>query len=294
MTPDTTRIWPDSTALLERSRGVFFAHWEEMLRLKQRVIETSDIDDIHDLRVASRRFRAVLELFYPFAPKKLRTELKKNVRSLTRLLGGLRNIDEAQLFFSSHLQTNNPPDGKLFRSLAALRVREMKRIRKALNSFDQRALDRIARKVIRQLNSDAIKGRKSASLPAYFSEVSIRQYKPIRRLLAASTAPGQRLSRHALRIAIKKWRYFFEIIAQILDRDYTPFLEKLKEYQSILGRMNDIVEFEVLLDQLKLPADQREQAKAALLTEDALLLKNFTALVERKPLTYTFLIQEAT
>src|ERR1035437_3204417 len=126
------RLWPDSATILERSRGVFFAQWEELLRLRRVVMKTSDQDDIHDLRVASRRVRAALELFYPFAPKGSKTELRKNIRKLTRILGGLRNIDEALLFFKSRAKTDISADKKLFNALSELRSGELKRIEKAL------------------------------------------------------------------------------------------------------------------------------------------------------------------
>jgi CHAD domain-containing protein len=261
-----------------------------MLRLRRAVIKSSDVDDIHDLRVASRRFRAALELYYPFATKGSNAELRKSVRNLTRILGGLRNIDEAHLFFQSRNLTGFPGDDTLFFKLAELRTKELKGIEKALKSFDHRNLDRTVRNVVAGLNEDRIPERNRFSLLAYFSDISISLYHPIHQSLTVSMAPEQRASRHALRIAIKKWRYFFEIIAQVLDRDYAHILELLKEYQSILGRMNDIVEFELLLHNLDLAPDTCKHVEATLLAEDALLLENLAELVERKPLAYTFLI----
>jgi CHAD domain-containing protein len=290
MPPKPSRLPPDSAIILERSRGVFFAQWEELLRLRRAVLKTSDLDDIHDLRVASRRFRAELELFNPFAPKGSITELKKNVRKLTQTLGGLRNVDEAQLFFKSRTPSESSTDTMLCQAISGLRTRELKQIEKSLKVFDHRNLDRLVREMVAGLNEDCITDRNRFSLLAYFSDVSIRLYLPIQQLLPVSNAPEHRASRHALRIAIKKWRYFFEIIAQVLDRDYTHILEKLKEYQSILGRMNDIVEFEVLLHHLDLSPDTREYVEATFQAEDALLLENLTKLIKRKPLAYTFLI----
>ena len=290
MVPGSPRLWPDSATILERSKGVFFAQWEELLQLRRVVIKTSGTDDIHDLRVASRRFRAALELFYPFAPKGPKTELRRSIRKLTRILGGLRNIDEAGIFFQSRVPADLPDYSKLYHSLSEQRIRELKLIGKALKDFDHKTLDRIVRKIIAGVNEDSITARNGLSLLAYFSNVSIRQYLPIHGLLAAATSPEKRSSRHALRIAIKKWRYFFELVSLILNRDYSSFLELLKEYQSLLGRMNDIAEFEVLLRKLKLPSDEREHAEATLLAEDGILLENLAELIERKPLTYTFLI----
>ena len=293
MNPTTqqfSQIWPESAQLLERSRGVFFAYWEEMIRLKQEVIRTSNLDDIHDLRVASRRFRAALELFCPFVQNTAQAELKKGVRKLTKVLSGLRNIDEALLFFEDTLEPDVFRESKLFSSLTSSRSDEFSRIRKAVMAFDEGSLDRKVRNLIAHLTEESFKNRNSISVLAYFSEVSIKRYLPIHQLLAAAIVPEQRTSRHALRIAIKKWRYFFEIIAPILDRDYTPLLEQLKEYQTCLGRLNDIAAFEELLSDMKLPKCERKRAKSILQAEESVLLNSFTVLCERAPLTYTFLI----
>jgi CHAD domain-containing protein len=290
MASKPARIWPDSATLLERTRGVFFAQWEELLRLRRAVMKSADLDDIHDLRVASRRFRAVLELFYPFVPKGPETELRKRVHKLTRILGGLRNIDEALLFFQARDQADVSADNTLMRALSKLRPGELKRIEEALKDFDHRTLGRMVRKMVAGVNEVSITERNIISLPGYFSDVSIRQYMPIHQLLVVSAVPEHHASRHALRIAIKKWRYFFEIISPILDLDYTPLLGLLKEYQSILGRMNDIAEFKVLLEKVKLPHDVRELAKAMLVAENTRLLEDFIVLIELKPLTYTFQI----
>lgn len=287
MIPKPTRSWPDPSAILERSRGVFLSQWEDLLRLRRAVMKTSSLDEIHDLRVASRRFRAALDLFYPFAPKGFTRKLKKSVRALTRVLGGLRNIDEAVLFFQARTVTGPPSDSKLGRALAERRSRELKRIGKVLKEFNHHALDRAVRGIVSALNEDSISERHDASLRVHFSAVSKELYLPIRQLLAVTTAPEHRSSRHALRIAIKKRRYFLELVGPILDRDYAPALDGLKEYQSLLGKMNDIAEFEVLLKNLRLPATDQEYFEATLRAEDARLLESFTKLLELKPLTCT-------
>lgn len=283
------RLWPESVTILERAKGGFFALWDELLQLRRAVLKTSDPDDIHDLRVATRRFRAALDLYYPFAPKGPKTELKKQVRRLTRVLGGLRNIDEALLFFPARGE-GGMGGSSLGVRLTEQRARELKQIHKALTAFDHCYLDRVVRGLIAGLNEESIAEWNSISLLAYFSDASIRLFLPIHQLLVVATAPDQRASRHALRIAIKKWRYFLEIVAPILDRDYADILGQLKEYQSILGRMNDLVEFERLLDALDLSGGERASARAILRKEDTDLMHGLAELVAHQTLTYTFLI----
>lgn len=277
---------PDLSVVQERFSGVFLAQWEELLRLRRVVLKTSGQDDIHDLRVASRRFRAVLDLYCRLSSKCVERGQIKSVRKLTRTLGGLRNLDEAVIFFQDRTATEAFSGSMLERTLNGLRSRELRRIGKALNSFEHRKLDRIVRKIVTRIRLDRITERNDPSIPAIFSEVSEDMYRPIHEALAGSTVSGHRAERHALRIAIKKWRYFLEIVAQVLDRDCSRILEQLKEYQSFLGRMNDIVEFEALLRDMDLPKNESDNAEAILAAEDAKLLAGFRELVERNPLMH--------
>jgi len=253
-------------------------------------MKTSDPDDIHDLRVASRRFRAALELYYPLAPKGSKTKLRKSVQNLTRILGGLRNIDEARLFFRSRVIMADSDDDRICRIFSDLRPRELNRIIKTIKAFDHHKLDLIVREMVAGLNQERIAIRNRFSLLAYFSEMSIKRFLPIHQLLAVSTVPGHHEARHALRIAIKKWRYFLEIISQVLGSDYSRILEQLREYQSLLGRMNDIVVFGEMLGNLELSVGEQEHANAVLKQEEELLQASFEELIGRDPITYTFLI----
>jgi len=290
MTKKPEKSSPDLSVVQEQFSGVFLAQWEELLRLRRVVLKTSDLDDIHDLRVASRRFRAVLDLNCRLSSKCAAARLKKSVRKLTRTLGGLRNVDEARVFFQARSTTDVFADSMLDRTLSGLRSMEVKRIGKALISFEHRKLDRIVRKLVARLKLDRITERSDLSIPTFFSEVSADLYRPIQEALPVSTIPGHRAERHSLRIAIKKWRYFLEIVAQVLECDYSSVLEQLKEYQSYLGRMNDIVEFEALLRDLDLPKYESEHAEAILAAEDALLLAGFRELAEHKPLKHDKLL----
>lgn len=282
----TAKLQPDDSIILERSRGLFLAQWKELIRLRKAVIKNAKPDDIHDLRVASRRFRALHELFALIIGNDSKQELKKKLRNLTRALGGVRNIDEALLFFESRMEDTTDLQAILHHQ----RTRELKRIIETLGNFDFDCIDRMVRKMIAGLNDDCLKELKKFSFLSYFSDVSLRQYLPIHNLLEVSKLPENHSSRHELRIAIKKWRYSLEIIAQVLDRNYNSVLEMLKEYQSILGRMNDITEFRTLIADLGLPVEDLEKLKAILKAEDTLLLEHFRALMERKPLVYSFLI----
>lgn len=270
--------------IMERSRELILAQWRELRRLRSEVLKTSDPEAIHDLRVVSRRFRAAVGLFEPWMPSKSASLLKKRSRKLTRLLGALRNIDEAILFFRLHTPAGSGEGYQICRILSEKRPRELARIKRGLNAFDGRRLDRKVQKAASGMDEN--NGRDT--LPAYFSSSCIRLFQPIHDLLPLATSREQRGSRHLLRIAIKKWRYFFEIVAPVLGSDADSILGLLKEYQTLLGRMNDVAEFGELCGRLELSRHERRFAEAVLQGEDELLQLKLAELIEQKPLTYTF------
>lgn len=275
-----------TVAIAQRSREVVLEQWRELLRLRREVLHSSDIEAIHDLRVTSRRFRAVLGLFAPWLPPKSAAELKKIIRELTRVLGGLRNIDEALLFFRMHTPAESARGYQLRYLLTQMRGSELTRIKESLSAFDHHRLDRMVRKAAERLEEHQITDSRKSSLSTYFSDTCTTLYQPIQDLLTGVTAPEQRESRHALRIAIKKWRYFFEIIEPVLGCDCHSTLGLLKEYQTILGRMNDSAEFGVLCGGLTLSRHERGFIETTLRDEDELLLQKLTALIAQKPLNY--------
>ncbi|MEA2428458.1 MAG: hypothetical protein QOF37_2086 [Thermoleophilaceae bacterium] len=65
----------------------------ELFELAQNVLDTDDIERVHDMRVATRRLRAAMEIFAPCFPKKdLRTTLR-DVKALADALGERRDPD---------------------------------------------------------------------------------------------------------------------------------------------------------------------------------------------------------
>lgn len=292
MYQNTTSLPPTASTILERSREVFLNHWNTLLELRATALATHDPDDIHDLRVSSRRFRSALDLYFPFAQKTPHTILKKRVRALTQTLGGLRNIDETLLFLKSAGSANDIPIDKVYIRLARQRSRELKHINQALHLFSHQSqeLDNIVHKMVKRMSDEFITERNIFSILGYFSDFSIRCYLPIHELNNISVNPTRQEERHSLRIAIKKWRYFLEIVSSVLDCDQTQLVTQLKDYQSVLGKMNDIREFYPIFDSLALSEKKRLLLNEILKKEDAKLFKSYLELVSSRPLSYSFLI----
>lgn len=59
------------------------------------VLDTSDIESVHDMRVATRRLRAAMEVFAACFPKKEHKKLLREVKALADVLGERRDPDVA-------------------------------------------------------------------------------------------------------------------------------------------------------------------------------------------------------
>ena len=66
---------------------------EELFSYSEGVLDTEDIERVHDMRVASRRLRAVLEIFAPCFPKKPHRSVLREVKQLADVLGERRDPD---------------------------------------------------------------------------------------------------------------------------------------------------------------------------------------------------------
>jgi CHAD domain-containing protein len=277
----------DTDAILERARNVFFAQWDEILRLRLVVLKRRGSEDIHDLRVATRRLRAAVRLLGPLCGTKGVSTLTRDIRTLTRTLGNLRNLDEALAFFGSHDEQSGLSG--LMNRLADRRERELREILKALKKVDTRKLDVLVRKIVAATTMDCLRKR-NIQLPSHLSTTSISLFETIQTLLPEALGFENVAERHALRIAIKKWRYFLELVSKITERDYGTVLDLLKRYQTLLGSMNDMTVFATMCRTTVETADELAIAEELLNNETKKLFDEFVALVEAEPLRYTFLI----
>ncbi len=266
----------------EQAGAELFSQWNELCRLRTLVLSRGETDSIHDLRVASRRLRATIGLFASFIAGKAVRRLSKELRRITRKLGRVRNVDEALVYFGA-LPVTLP---KLTGMLGTARGQEVKAVAAVLKSFPLQDLDRMVREAVAAL---AVIPADAPTLPVYLSETSIRRYQAVYDLLLPATVPEDVATRHALRIAIKKWRYLLETLGQVCRQDYSAALENLKEFQTLLGSLNDLIEFGALCHTLNIPGDEQEAVSAALAGDAGKYLASFIEAVASRPPQYIFI-----
>ncbi len=81
-------------SLEECARRIITTRLHEMMSFKEGAIDGTDIEYVHDMRVASRRLRAAMRNFADcFVPKKEFRRHLKQVERITSTLGDVRDLD---------------------------------------------------------------------------------------------------------------------------------------------------------------------------------------------------------
>lgn len=103
------RIELEGTTYAEAAQRVIAARTHELFAHSPHVLDVSDIERVHDMRVASRRLRAALEMFAPCFERKQHRAALREVKRLADALGARRDPD-VQLERLERLRAQLAPD----------------------------------------------------------------------------------------------------------------------------------------------------------------------------------------
>jgi CHAD domain-containing protein len=116
----------------------------ELFEYGEGVLDTRDIERVHDMRVASRRLRAVLEIFEPCFPAGEFKGVLRDVKQLADALGERRDpdvhIDALQQFSRALLAVNKPGFARLVEEQRARQTRGNEVLAAELERMRERGL----------------------------------------------------------------------------------------------------------------------------------------------------------
>lgn len=79
----------------EAAGRVILTRWAEMMSHRDGTLLGEDIEELHSMRVSSRRLRAAMDAFEGAFPRKSFRPLLKQVKQITDVLGDARDLDVA-------------------------------------------------------------------------------------------------------------------------------------------------------------------------------------------------------
>jgi CHAD domain-containing protein len=222
-----------------------------------RVVESSDDEAIHDLRVAIRRLRTMLKMARPLFGRWHSDVVRKGFAEVMKATGDLRDeevLEETLDGLSAH------PAFGLW--LSARTARERKLRRAVVARIERGELDR-ARLMLKALLVFPFDPSRNMELSKFARRTVERARRVVEK--GRDVPPEDMLGLHALRISYKELRYSIELLAEALPLDSRAMLEPAVVFQKRLGEIHDVdVAHDVLRAARALPPEARDEALASL------------------------------
>jgi CHAD domain-containing protein len=220
---------------------------------------------VHDVRVACRRLREAIAFFQGVPEVPSLGDVDRAAKALAKSVGRLRELDVAAKRLSDLGSSRSSRSSRDEQAKAALGEVLIKRRRRAKKKYRER-IEKRARAL-----DDAIEGH----LPLYskprvlesdrareshlraFVEARVAEKRALVEALFdevrldSSKKGGPRADRlHAVRVAIKHWRYSSEIARAVMPRVlYRPMASRLRVLQELGGKSQDFADLERIADE---------------------------------------------
>jgi len=277
----STPLWIAARQLLDEYGRDFFRCWAK-------VAKGFDTEDIHDLRVASRRLREGLALFAPCYPGKGLSRISERVKLVTGSLGELRNIDESILFFSQlpsgEREASEPEARVLLERLEVERADVRRQLGNDLKALKPGLLkSRLRDELAAPLLFGNDRTNPFQDLARFADGALLERARPLTELLPPALDEANALAQHKLRIAVKRLRYRLEILAPLFACGFSELHCSLKGYQEVLGKLHDLDVFAALvLDRVPEGAGQQNLLRI-ITARRSQLYRSFMAMIDSSP-----------
>lgn len=209
-----------------------------------------DSEELHDMRVASRRLRAALSLFAAFLPPSAE-RLRDDLRWVGHTLGAVRDLDvqlEQLDGWLAHLPETDREALIAVRSL--LEVKRSAARETMLDVLDSRRYELFVGRFGRLLRS--ARGRRSgpASLPAraVAPDLIEERFRALRKAGDQIEGDSPAAEYHRVRIRGKRFRYTLEFLAELYPGETRSLIRRVVALQDILGLHQDA---EVAIERLR-------------------------------------------
>jgi len=226
-------------AVIRRQLGTILAH-EAGTRLGE------DVEELHDMRVATRRLRAALDIFKEILPPHYGA-LMPELAWLAQVLGSVRDLDvqlqrldaapEWHGLWSSAQTGPSPID-----ELRAVFIDERERARAILlQALDSPRYERLTTGLAALAQQGPAQRSAAGHLPATVVAPALveRRHRAAVKAARRARRSGEADDFHRLRIRCKRLRYTLEFVADVYGDPATQFIRRMARLQDLLGGLQD-------------------------------------------------------
>ncbi len=236
----------------EGAQRVLLFRFDEMINLREAALDFSDIEGVHDMRVASRRLRIALADFAPYFKTRELNSSRKKLKSLASALGEVRDADVA---IEALVKLASRADSDVAEGVETL-VDERKREREDARAKLVKVIDEgdcqnlraefaaslekaIAKRTAKQENTLSGAITNGTSFHDAGRSLIEKRYLQLRNLSASLFRPHDTEPLHRMRIEAKKLRYTLELFAAAWNDSLLSFADEVSQMQTLLGEVHD-------------------------------------------------------
>jgi len=227
-------------------RKIFRFHFQRMLDHEPGTRLGKDIEELHDMRVATRRLRAAFRLFGPYFKFKVIRPHLKGLKRTGRALGPVRDLDVFEEKAQKYLASLPAEQSQALAPLLNVWHQQRIQARQGMLAYlDSKAYRRFVNRFNEFLNTARVGARPVPSgkpVPCQVRHVAPQLIHDRYETVCAydtklATASIEVL--HALRIDLKHLRYTLEFFAPVLGPEARTVIRGVKAMQDHLGDLND-------------------------------------------------------
>jgi triphosphatase len=234
----------------EVAYAILRRHFAAMMTHEPGVRLGEDPEELHDMRVATRRLRAALKLYARVLPKRAE-RYERDLRHVARALGDVRDLD----VHLERLSGDAPNNAETFEEVVAvLEERRVEARRRMLEVLDSNRYVRF----VADFSGTLRRGRSPAPADPIVKvapDLVRRRYKKLRKGVEALDEDSPPEDFHDLRKKGKRLRYALEPLQGIYGKPSEKMVELLKTVQDDLGDHQDLIVAAGLMQELGAAGD---------------------------------------
>ncbi|HWF61210.1 MAG TPA: CYTH and CHAD domain-containing protein [Nitrospira sp.] len=197
-------------------------------------------ESLHQLRVATRRLRAMLRTAQPILLPAWVTSLQQELKWLSELLGPARDLDVQIAYFTEESAALDARDRKLFAHfISHLRIQRTAVQQLILSELTSARYFELIRRLQQAAQDPSI-----VESPLTVRRLAKREFKKLRKAISRLTSSPTDAALHKIRIKAKRARYAAELARSSVGKPAGRFIKSAWAVQDLLGIHQDAFQAE--------------------------------------------------